>query len=115
MSESFLGVGGRMKAAQINEYGGPEVIHINEAPEPQVTARHVLIDVYSSSLNPCDTSLREGRMKEAMSLQLPVTLGGDVAGVVVSVGCDEDTLVPGDKVYGQANVVAGNSGAFAEL
>jgi NADPH:quinone reductase-like Zn-dependent oxidoreductase len=41
-------------------------------------------------------------------------LGGDIAGVVSEIGDGVDTLVVGDKVYGQANVVAGSSGAFAE-
>ena len=54
-------------------------------------------------------------MQETIPLTLPVTLGGDVAGVVEAVGATVKNLKAGDKVYGQANVVAGASGALAEF
>ena len=53
-------------------------------------------------------------MKNMIPLQFPVTLGGDIAGIVTKVNAGISNLSVGDKVYGQANVVAGNSGAFAE-
>src|SRR5690606_10107573 len=104
-----------MKAAQINNYGDPSVVQIAEVDQPQLTEAQVLVEVHASSLNPFDTTVREGHMKDAIPLQFPATLGGDIAGVVVKAGTGVERLKPGDKVYGQANVVAGNSGAFAEL
>ena len=53
-------------------------------------------------------------MKEMIPLQFPVTLGGDIFGKVVELGADVNHIAVGDMVYGQANVVAGNSGALAE-
>lgn len=53
-------------------------------------------------------------MKEMIPLQFPVTLGGDIAGVVTEVSEGVTNVAVGDKVYGQANAVAGNSGAIAE-
>lgn len=104
-----------MKAAQIAEYGDSSVIRINEIKKPEVRTGQVLVEVHASSLNPFDTSIREGSMKEMIPLDLPVTLGGDIAGVVTEVGDDIVSVLVGDNVYGQANVVAGNSGAFAEF
>lgn len=104
-----------MKAAQITEYGDASVVQVNDVPVPVVAAGQVLVEVHASSLNPFDTTLRAGYMKDSMPLQLPVTLGGDVAGVVTSLGDGVDGVAVGDAVYGQAIAVAGNSGAFAEF
>ena len=103
-----------MKAAQINAYGDPSVVEINEINTPQVGEGQVLVEVHASSLNPFDSKLRAGDMKEMISLQFPVTLGGDIAGVVTQVSEGVTSVAVGDKVYGQANVAAGSSGAFAE-
>lgn len=103
-----------MKAAQINEYGHADKLVINEVDIPKVGKDQVLVEVQAASLNPFDTMVREGYLQEMIPLKLPVTLGGDIAGVVKEVGADVDSIAVGDKVYGQANVVAGNSGAFAE-
>jgi NADPH:quinone reductase-like Zn-dependent oxidoreductase len=54
-------------------------------------------------------------MKDGIPLELPITLGGDIAGVVSEVGSGVTGFQVGDHVYGQANFVAGNSGAFAEF
>jgi alcohol dehydrogenase len=104
-----------MKAAQINSYGDASVIQINEIEKPTVSEGKVLVEVYATSLNPFDTSVRAGYLKEMIPLQLPVTLGGDIAGVVSEVGVGVTNVSVGDKIYGQANIVAGNSGAFAEF
>lgn len=103
-----------MKAAQINEYGEPSVIKISEVEKPSPKESQVLVEVHASSLNPFDSSVRAGRVKDKMPLELPVTLGGDIAGVVVELGAGVDNVAVGDKVYGQAAVFGGNSGAFAE-
>lgn len=104
-----------MKAAQLEEYGDASVMRINEVEVPVVGPGKLLVEVHASSINPFDTSVREGYMKEAIPLELPVTLGGDIAGVVMDTGDGVTHVSKGDKVYGQANVVAGNSGAFAEV
>ncbi len=104
-----------MKAAQLNEYGDPSVIQINEVDTPTLKQGQVLVEVHASSLNPFDSAIRAGYMKDAIPLEFPATLGGDIAGVVTEVSEDVSDISVGDKVYGQANVVAGNSGAFAEF
>jgi NADPH:quinone reductase-like Zn-dependent oxidoreductase len=104
-----------MKAVQINEYGDASTVQIVDIDQPRPTETQVLVEVHASSLNPFDTTIRAGYMKELITLDFPVTLGGDIAGVVTELGSQVSSLTVGDKVYGQANVVAGNSGAFAEF
>ena len=103
-----------MKAAQIKEYGDASVIHLNEIEAPIAGEGQVLVEVHASSINPFDTIVREGYVKDMMPLTLPATLGGDIAGTVTQIGEGVTGLAIGDKVYGQANAVAGNTGAFAE-
>lgn len=104
-----------MKAAQISEYGDSSVIHIINTDKPTVGKGQVLVGVHASSINPFDTIVRSGYMKEMIPLSLPITLGGDISGVVVEIGEGVTDVEVGDKVFGQANVVSGNSGAFAEF
>jgi len=99
-----------MKAAQIKEYGHADAVALTEVEVPQAVAGKVLVEVYASSINPVDTIVREGMMKVAA---LPVTLGGDIAGVIAQSSVADFSV--GDKVYGQASALAGNSGAFAEF
>lgn len=103
-----------MKAAQINSYGDVSVIQINEVEKPTIGEGKILIEVHAAGLNPFDTTLRKGLVKDAIPLKLPVTLGGDIAGVVTKIGQGVTNVSKGDKVFGQASVAAGNSGAFAE-
>jgi NADPH:quinone reductase-like Zn-dependent oxidoreductase len=103
-----------MKAAQITEYGHSDVIHVVDTETPKVSEGTVVVEVHAASINPFDRTVREGHMKDYMPA-LPVTLGGDLAGVVSAVAPDVTHVAVGDKVYGQAQVIAGNSGAFAEF
>lgn len=103
-----------MKAAQIKQYGDPSVIEINEVDKPVISEGKVLIEVHASSINPFDGKIRAGYMKDMIPLEFPTTLGGDVAGKIVEIADDIIEFKVGDKVYGQAQVVAGASGAFAE-
>jgi NADPH:quinone reductase-like Zn-dependent oxidoreductase len=104
-----------MKAAQINTYGSPSVIEINEIDKPALKEGQVLVEVYAASLNPFDSKLREGYMKEHIPLHFPFTLGGDIAGVITELDDNAGDFAIGDKVYGQAAGVGGNSGALAEF
>lgn len=103
-----------MKAAQISKYGHADVLQVVDIEQPKINDDQVLVEVQAASLNPFDTMVREGYLQESVPLKLPVTLGGDVAGVIRQVGKNVNSMVEGDIVYGQANVVAGNSGALAE-
>jgi len=103
-----------MKAARINDYGHADAIQVTEIDTPKPAADQVLIEVHAASLNPWDTIVREGYLRDVMPLEFPLTLGGDMAGVVVEVGSEVTNFKPGDRVYGSVNNGADASGAFAE-
>lgn len=104
-----------MKAAQISEYGHANVIHIVDIPTPTISPKQVLVETHAAALNPFDSKSREGAMRGTLELPFPMTVGGDMAGVVRQVGDEVSDFAVGDKVYGQANAIAGNSGALAEF
>lgn len=99
-----------MKAAQIEAYGDVSQIEIVDVATPELKDDQLLVEVHASSVNPVDTMVREGHIKVQT---LPTTLGGDIAGVVSNAGATRFAV--GDRIYGQASVLAGNSGAFAEF
>jgi NADPH:quinone reductase-like Zn-dependent oxidoreductase len=103
-----------MKTAQINAYGGPEVIEINETQKPATEKGKVLVKVYASSVNPFDVKLVQGMMQKMIPLQFPYTIGGDIAGVVSEISEGVEGFSVGNKVYGSANALLGATGAFAE-
>ena len=107
-----------MKSVQINRYGGSEVIEINQnIPEPTVSAGKVLVNVKAAGVNPVDWKIREGGFQQMIQLQFPSTLGMDFSGVIKQVGegVSNSEFKQGDEVYGQAGVINGGSGAFAEM
>ncbi len=101
-----------MKAAQINEYGSPDVIKIVDIDKPAPGEGQILVELRAASLNPFDYKLRKGFMKDMMPLQFPITIGADFAGVVVE---GSDDYRPGDEVFGSAIILNGGSGALAEF
>src|SRR5918911_3553120 len=98
-----------MKAIRVHEFGGPEVLRLEEAPEPRPGAGQVLVRVRAAGVNPVDTYIRGGG--HAVKPALPYTPGLDAAGVVEAVGEGVTRLAAGQRVY-----VAGSlSGTYAEL
>ena len=94
-----------MKAVQINKYGGYEVLEINNnAVKPSIDKGQVLVEVHAVSINPFDKAVRAGYLKEMKSLDFPVTLGGDFAGIVKEIGEGVSEFKVGDEVYGSANI-----------
>ena len=107
-----------MKSAQINKYGSSEVIEINQSTsEPTVSSGKVLVIIKAAGINPADWKIREGGLQQLVSLQFPSTLGIDFSGVIKQVGegVSPSDFKQGDEVYGQAGVINGGSGAFAEM
>jgi alcohol dehydrogenase len=106
-----------MKSAQIKSYGGSEVVEINQStPAPNdPSADKVLVRVKAAGVNPADWKIREGYFQQMMPLQFPSTLGMDFSGVIEKVGKGVSGFNQSDEVYGQASVIRGDSGAFAEM
>lgn len=99
-----------MKAIRVSEFGGPEVLKLEDTPDPRPPQPgEVLIRVNAAGVNPYDTYMRSGAYGSG-NPALPFTPGSDAAGVVESAGTDVD-LTPGDRVYTTGTI----SGAYAEL
>jgi len=103
-----------MKAIRIHEFGGPEVMKIEEIERPVPAADEILVKVYASGINPVDWVVRNGGndfLKQ--HLKLPMTLGWDVAGIVEETGSNVTGFKKGDEVYGVPNF-PGSNGSYAE-
>jgi NADPH:quinone reductase-like Zn-dependent oxidoreductase len=101
-----------MKAVRIHEFGGPEVLKIDDIPVPQPKADDVLIKVYATSINPIDWKIRNGDSKSKFPAPLPLTLGWDVSGVIEQLGDNVTNFKVGDEVYGRPDPT--RNGAYAE-
>ncbi len=97
-----------MKAIQVHEFGGPEVLKLHEIPTPKPGPGQVLVKVHAAGVNPYDTYMRTGTY--AIKPELPYTPGSDAAGVVEAVGDGVKSLKKGDRVYTAKTI----SGAYAE-
>jgi len=97
-----------MKAIRVHEFGGPEVLHLEEVPEPQPSAGQVIVRIAAAGVNPVETYIRSGTY--ALKPPLPYTPGSDGAGTVAAVGQGVTRFAVGDRVY-----LAGSlSGTYAE-
>jgi NADPH2:quinone reductase len=85
-----------MKAIQIKQTGGPEVMELVDLPVPQPKSNEAVVKIQAAGVNFIDVYNREGRYKAA----LPLVLGQEAAGVVSAVGSDvhKDAVVVGDRV-----------------
>ena len=91
---------------------------MNLSPAPKdlsVGEGQVLVEVTAVSINPIDYKVRLGYMKDFVPLTFPATIGGDFAGFVREIRGGNAAFKKGDKVYGQATVLGGGSGSFAEF
>lgn len=102
-----------MNAAFITRTGGPDEIRVGPLPDPVPGPREALVRVRASAVNPIDTYVRSGMV--AMPLPMPFVVGCDLAGEVVAVGAEVDTLRPGMRVWGSNQGLLGRQGVCAEL
>jgi len=101
-----------MRAVVIHRFGGPEVLALEDRPNPSLKPRDVLIDVRAASLNPIDFKLREGKLWPILRPSFPIGLGSDVAGVVRATGPEVRRLAVGDEVF--ARLEKSRVGGLAE-
>src|SRR5437762_12319633 len=87
-----------MKAVRIHSFGGPDVLKVEDLPQPKPGAGEVLIRVEAASVNPVDYKIRSGEFKPD-GLRIPLTLGRDVAGVVEEAGRGGSEGKTGGEVY----------------
>jgi NADPH:quinone reductase len=89
-----------MKAIVIHEFGGPEVMKLEDVPAPVAGPGQVLIRVAAVGVNPVDTYIRSGMYARKPSL--PYTPGTDIGGTVVAIGSGVTRVRDGDRVYAHA-------------
>jgi len=97
-----------MKAIQVHQFGGPEVLALHEVPTPKPGRGEVLVRVRAAGVNPYDTYMRNGTY--AVKPTLPYTPGSDAAGTIEAVGESVTKVKPGDRVYTATTL----TGAYAE-
>jgi NADPH:quinone reductase-like Zn-dependent oxidoreductase len=101
-----------MKAIRIHEFGSPDVLAMEDVPRPRPGPDEVLIRVAAASVNPVDYKIRAGEFKPP-GLNLPLTPGCDVSGVVEEIGARVTSLHVGDEVYALLDRVHGGYAEFA--
>ncbi|WP_320783452.1 NADP-dependent oxidoreductase [Streptomyces sp. CRN 30] len=102
-----------MRRIQYHQYGGPEVMRLEEFEPARPRSGQVLVRVRAAAANPMDRGLRAGAMKMVTGRTFPRGLGHDFAGVVEAVGPGVTRLRIGDEVLGGASIKA--SGAFGDV
>lgn len=102
-----------MKAILAREFGGPEVLKLEEVPDPEATAGQVRVRIHAVGVNPYDTYMRAGGY--AIKPDLPYTPGADAAGVIDQVGRDVTGWIVGDRVYISGTSIGKAHGAYAAL
>ncbi|MBA6435505.1 NADP-dependent oxidoreductase [Streptomyces sp. GMR22] len=101
------------KRIQYHQYGGPEVLRLEDFEPAPPGPGEVLVRVRAAAANPMDWKIRSGAMKMLTGRRFPRGLGHDFAGVVEAVGDGVTRLGVGDEVLGGAPLKT--AGAFAEL
>jgi len=98
-----------MKAAYLEQQGGPEVLKYGDLPDPKPGPGEVLVDIVAASVNGADWKVRTGGYG---ALKFPYVLGRDFSGTVSAVGEGVTDFKVGDDVF--AVLPAGQEGAYAE-
>jgi NADPH:quinone reductase-like Zn-dependent oxidoreductase len=102
-----------MKALIFKRYGRSDQIAFADIPRPSPKSNEMLVQVHAAGLNPIDNMIPKGTFKPFLRVQLPATLGSDLAGTVVEVGIGVTRFKPGDAIF--ASVFERGTGALAEF
>jgi NADPH:quinone reductase len=96
-----------MKAIRIHTFGEPEVMQLEEVPDPQPGPGQVVVRVHAVGVNPVETYIRSGIYPKPPT---PYTPGNDAAGVIEAIGPEVNQVAVGDRVY----ITGSISGTYAE-
>ncbi|WP_211460541.1 NADP-dependent oxidoreductase [Collimonas silvisoli] len=102
-----------MKALILKRYGKADQVAFADIPRPAIKPDEMLVQVHAAGLNPIDYMIPKGMFKPILKLQLPATLGSDLAGVVVEVGSRVTRFKVGDAVF--ASIFDLDGGSLAEF
>lgn len=116
---------GVMKAAIIDRYGPPEVVHLAEVPRPRPAANEVLVRVHAAAVTSGDARIRGARFPAGFGpfvrLVFGITrprrriLGNTFAGIVEATGADDEGFVPGEAVCGMTGAKLGTHAQFVAV
>ncbi|WP_210491818.1 NADP-dependent oxidoreductase [Patulibacter sp. SYSU D01012] len=107
-----------MKAVVVTQAGGPEVLQVQDRPDPEPAVDQAVVRLAAANVNPTDVAARQGLYPPNFGIEgPPYVLGWDLAGEVVAVGDGVHDFSPGDHVVGMIPWYAagGRFGAYAEL
>lgn len=93
-----------MRAARYHSYGDPEVLTVEDVPEPHAGPGEVRVRAAAASVNPIDWKIRAGQVREVLPADLPVIPGRDAAGIVDEIGDGVVGVAIGDSVWGLGGV-----------
>lgn len=99
----------QMKAAAIDRFGGPEVLHTETLPVPRPGAGQVLIRLDAAGIGVWDPYVRSGEL-DLGEARFPRVIGNDGAGEVIALGDGVTRFRVGDRVYAYSF----RSGFYAE-
>jgi len=99
-----------MRAVRFHEYGGPEVLTVDETDRPDPEGHDILVEIRAAGVNPVDTYFRDGSYEP---FELPMTPGVDFAGEVVETSQYVTEFEAGDRVYG-TGLGRDHHGGYAE-
>ena len=103
-----------MRAYILEEFGGIDRLLLKDINIPEIADNQVLVKVNAISINPVDVRTRAGSaMAQFLKQDMPLILGWDIAGQVVSVGADVTKFKVDDRVFGMVNFL-GHGKGYAE-
>jgi len=102
-----------MRAVVLREFGGPEVLAVEEVPRPEPIPTEIQVRVHAAGVNPVDFKTRAGEGMSAVLGEPPLRLGWDVSGVVTALGRGVTRFRVGDEVFGMPWFPR-EAGAYAE-
>lgn len=97
-----------MRAIQVSQFGGPEVLKLTDLPDPEPGPQQVVVRLHAVGVNPVDTYIRSGAYGER---PLPYTPGTDAAGDILRIGSDVKRWRVGDRCY----LTGSQTGTYADM
>jgi NADPH:quinone reductase-like Zn-dependent oxidoreductase len=101
-----------MKAVRAHKRGGPEVLHYEDAPVPEVGASEVLVEVHAAAVTPSELAWDETWQSADGADRTPTVPSHEFSGVIAQIGGDVSSLTPGTEAYGLIDF--NHDGAAAE-
>src|ERR1700745_2654287 len=92
-----------MKAVRYDEFGGIDVLRVEEGERPLPGDGQVLVRVKAAGINPSEAVIRTGAVAQLFPSTFPSGQGSDLAGVIEEVGAGAGGFFPGDEVIGFTN------------